>query len=144
MTLIFVINKVLGLFPERWPIPKPISAVAVVSLTLSINLWVGYDKGKDFVKDNEFLNRGKVCNEKSFDYVIVGGGTAGMIVATRLANASTQATVLVLEAGGEPSILNDIPVLDVYLSNQPGNTFVYRTSPQHFACGLCDDRVRIK
>ncbi|ODM89218.1 Oxygen-dependent choline dehydrogenase, partial [Orchesella cincta] len=39
------------------------------------------------------------CQDQSFDYIIVGAGAAGMIVATRLANASRGATVLLLEAG---------------------------------------------
>ncbi|MCV4076473.1 GMC family oxidoreductase [Pseudomonas monteilii] len=38
----------------------------------------------------------------TFDYVIVGGGTAGCILANRL-TASGKHTVLVLEAGGEPN-----------------------------------------
>ena len=38
----------------------------------------------------------------TFDYVIVGGGTAGCILANRL-TASGKYSVLVLEAGGEPS-----------------------------------------
>ena len=37
----------------------------------------------------------------SFDYIIVGGGTAGCILANRL-TASGRHRVLMLEAGGEP------------------------------------------
>lgn len=38
-------------------------------------------------------------NRETFDYVIVGGGTAGCVVASRLALQS-DASVLLLEAGG--------------------------------------------
>lgn len=45
----------------------------------------------------------------SFDYVIVGGGTAGCILADRLSASGTH-RVLMLEAGGEPrSLWIDIP-----------------------------------
>ena len=40
----------------------------------------------------------------SFDFIIVGGGTAGCILANRL-TASGQYRVLMLEAGGEPRSL---------------------------------------
>lgn len=64
-----------------------------------------------------------------------------MIVATRVANASMDKTVLLLEAGGEPSILNELPSMDFFLLNQPANTFIYNTTPQQYSCGHCDDRV---
>ncbi|ODM87786.1 Oxygen-dependent choline dehydrogenase, partial [Orchesella cincta] len=135
------INKILRAFPDRLPIPLPASAVIVVALTLSINSWVAFDRAKDFVTQNNIINlSAKHCQDQSFDYIIVGGGGAGMIVATRLANASRGATVLILEAGGEPSFLNELPSMDFFLLNQPANTFIYNTTPQAYACGACDDR----
>ncbi|CAL8076486.1 unnamed protein product [Orchesella dallaii] len=141
MTLINAINKILGVFPDRWPIPLPASAVIVVALTLSINSWVAFDRAKDFVTENELINlTPKHCQDSTFDYIIVGAGAAGMIVATRLANASRGATILLLEAGGEPSLLNDLPSMDFFLLNQKENTWIYNTTPQAYACGACDDR----
>lgn len=144
MSLIRAVNKILMVFPERWPIPLPASAVIVVALTLSIKSWVAFDKAKDFIKDNElFPFKGKGCSETYFDYIVVGAGTAGMIVATRLANASIHSSILLLDAGGEPSLLNELPSMDFFLLNQPANTYLYNTTPQQYSCGHCDDRVKI-
>lgn len=41
---------------------------------------------------------------KAFDYVVVGGGSAGCVLANRL-SAVPSARVLVLEAGDEPTLL---------------------------------------
>lgn len=37
---------------------------------------------------------------ETFDYVVVGGGTSGLVVATRLSE-DPQVSVLVIEAGGD-------------------------------------------
>ncbi|CAL8076421.1 unnamed protein product [Orchesella dallaii] len=141
MTVINAINSILKVFPDRWPIPLPASAVIVVALTLSINTWVAFDRAKDFLTENEIINLTPMhCQDSTFDYIIVGAGAAGMIVATRLANASRGATILLLEAGGEPSLLNEIPSMDFFLLNQQANTWIYNTTPQAYACGACDDR----
>lgn len=142
MTVTEAINTILRAVPDRWPIPLPASAVIIVALTFSINSWVVFDKAKDFATSSAFLNlEPNQCRSEKFDYVIVGGGGAGMIVATRIANASRNASILLLEAGGEPSILNELPILDCFLANQPANTWIYNSTPQRYSCGICDDRV---
>ena len=58
---------------------------------------------------------GVVDVEASYDYIVVGGGTAGLTIANRLA---VNNTVAVIEAGGfyetENSNLTDLPSKDVY------------------------------
>lgn len=56
----------------------------------------------------------------SFDFIVVGAGPAGVMVATRLANSSKQPSVLLIEAGGT----NESPDLRV-----DGDRWVTRMAP---------------
>lgn len=51
----------------------------------------------------------RLCNGTSYDYVIVGGGTSGLVLASRLTEVPT-ISVLVIEAGGSvrgnPNVTN--------------------------------------
>ncbi|ODM88597.1 Glucose dehydrogenase [FAD, quinone], partial [Orchesella cincta] len=140
MSLVDGVTTILRALPERWPLPLPVSIFALTFVTLAINSWVEFDRGQDFTVNNELLalSLDLKCRFTTFDYIVVGGGGAGMVVATRIANASSFNRILLLEAGGEPSVLNDIPALDAYLQNQPANTWFYNSTPQANACQNCD------
>ena len=71
-----------------------LQAQALASLTL-ISLVSAYYRGGP-IYGNNFGIPGR---NQSYDYVIVGGGTAGLALATRLAE-NTSFTVAVIEAGG--------------------------------------------
>lgn len=69
-------------------------------------------------------------NMETFDYVIVGGGAAGCVLADRL-SASGKHRVLVLEAGGEPtSMWIPIPAgFSKLLTNKKYN-WLFKTTPE--------------
>jgi choline dehydrogenase len=53
-----------------------------------------------------------MATARTFDYVVVGAGTAGCVVASRLAGAG--ASVVLLEAGGPYRRLFDVPLLSLW------------------------------
>jgi choline dehydrogenase len=66
----------------------------------------------------------------TFDYVIVGAGTAGCVLANRL-SADPDVSVLLLEAGGKDSwIWIHIPVGYLYTQNNPRTDWCFRTEPE--------------
>jgi choline dehydrogenase len=69
-------------------------------------------------------------NFGEFDYVILGGGTAGCVLANRL-SADPDVTVLLLEAGGKDDwIWIHIPVGYLYCIGNPRTDWCYRTEPE--------------
>src|SRR5229473_2605469 len=68
--------------------------------------------------------------EGDFDYIVVGAGTAGCIVANRL-SADPKNRVLILEAGGSDSwIWFHIPVGYLFAIGNPRSDWMFRTEPE--------------
>jgi choline dehydrogenase len=66
---------------------------------------------------------------EEFDYIIVGAGTAGCVLANRL-SADPSTSVLLLEAGGKDDYFwIDIPVGYLYTIGNPRTDWCYRTEP---------------
>ncbi len=86
-------------------------------------------------------------NEKNigtFDYVIVGAGSAGCVLANRL-SADPDVTVLLLEAGGRDNYLwIHIPVGYLYTMNNPRTDWCFRTEPDAGLNGRALDYPRGK
>src|SRR4051794_9628076 len=65
-----------------------------------------------------------------FDYVVVGAGTAGCVLANRL-SADPGNRVLLLEAGGSDRyVWIHVPVGYLYTQNNPRTDWCFRTDPQ--------------
>lgn len=80
---------------------------------------------------NAYVNGPRPVNGSSFDYIIVGAGSAGCVLASRLAN-NPNVSVLLLEAGGPQTVVTDMPGNTLFLV---GNEFDwnYHVVPQESA-----------
>ncbi|CAM1302662.1 Uncharacterised protein g3344 [Pycnogonum litorale] len=69
---------------------------------------------------------------KKYDYIVVGSGSAGSVIASRLSE-DPRTSVLLLEAGGHESLFSRIPTLASDLQRTPID-WKYKTIPQKYAC----------
>ncbi|XP_035775487.1 glucose dehydrogenase [FAD, quinone]-like isoform X3 [Anopheles albimanus] len=68
-----------------------------------------------------------------YDFVIVGAGSAGSVLANRLSE-NPDWKVLLLEAGGDPPMESEIPVMLGFLQNSPVDWVYHATSRNDRAC----------
>ncbi|KAL1796432.1 hypothetical protein ACET3X_004972 [Alternaria dauci] len=82
---------------------------------------------------------------KSYDYIVCGGGTAGLVIAARLTE-DPNVTVAVLEAGGNGlnDLLIDAPNMFTQLWGKPQYDWDYKTVPQEGTAGRVHGWVRGK
>jgi len=73
--------------------------------------------------------RGDDMESQSFDYIVVGAGSAGSVLANRL-SANPNHKVLVLEAGRESHPWSRIPVGFAKLINNPAANWLYSSEPE--------------
>ncbi|KAG6446817.1 glucose dehydrogenase [FAD, quinone] [Manduca sexta] len=78
--------------------------------------------------------------DESYDFVVVGGGTAGAVVAGRLSE-NPQWKVLLLEAGGDEPTQSSVPAWVTAYWGRNETDWNYKTVPQEKAClangGVC-------
>lgn len=71
--------------------------------------------------------------DENYDFVVIGGGTAGAVIAGRLSE-NPQWKVLVIEAGGDEPTQSGVPAWVTSYWNREDTDWLYSTEPQAKAC----------
>lgn len=107
--------------------------------SLDIFQYLGQSYRKNLIQfreDSLFGNK-PILNE--YDFIVVGAGAAGATVARRLAEVP-EWTVLLLEAGGEESLITSVPAIAHYLQFTNYN-WAYHTEVEPRACKGLTNKV---
>src|SRR5450631_2790410 len=90
----------------------------------------GIKPGMTDILDRAEIQKMTTRLDGDFDYIVVGAGTAGCIVANRL-SADPKNRVLILEAGGNDNwIWFHIPVGYLFAIGNPRSDWMFRTEPE--------------
>ncbi|XP_071550300.1 glucose dehydrogenase [FAD, quinone] isoform X1 [Panulirus ornatus] len=91
---------------------------------------IAYYKYDEIDPESRPIDRKRLFKE--YDFIIIGAGSAGAVIANRLSEDPTQ-RVLLLEAGGDETEISDVPALAGYLQLSKMD-WRYKTEPQDSAC----------
>ena len=79
---------------------------------------------------------------EDFDFVVVGGGSAGAVIASRLSE-DPSCRVALIEAGERPPEVSSMPVASAAMQRNPATDWMYTADPGKAGLGLNDRRVPV-
>ena len=79
---------------------------------------------------------------ETFDFVVVGGGSAGAVIASRLSE-DPSCRVALLEAGERPPEVSSIPVACAAMQLNPATDWMYSAEPGKAGLGLNGQRIPV-
>jgi len=110
-----------------------IGKITIIPVLIAALAYFNYD-----LMDPENHPRVTKQLRKEYDFIVIGGGSAGSVLANRLTE-NPNWNVLLLEAGGHETEITDVPILSLYLHKSKLD-WKYRTQPQDTACQAMIDK----
>lgn len=113
--------------------------IACPCFSINVFQFLGQSYRKNLIQfreDPQFGNK-KILNE--YDFIVVGAGAAGAVVAKRLAEVP-EWNILLLEAGGEESFVTSIPAIAHYMQFTNYNWGFHTEQELHACKGLINKR----
>jgi len=101
-----------------------------------------------FLYDNEQYSRQQLSditpeNKATYDFVVIGAGTAGSAIAARLSEYH-DSEVLLIEAGGHENLYMDIPLIVPLLQMNDNINWKYQSKPSDKYClGMQNNRCNL-
>ncbi|XP_058116294.1 neither inactivation nor afterpotential protein G [Anopheles ziemanni] len=102
-----------------------LATVLLSAILLLLWIWLGTETIPNQIRDPHLVEG------QAFDYIIVGGGTAGCVLANRL-SADPNVTVLLVEAGDNFGAASIIPLISTAMQGTKYD-WAFRTTPQKYS-----------